>query len=92
MDISPKISYLTSEVQNLINELYSKQPDSETFEQEGILNGYQIIQEYLDEGENSLAIEHLLYMVNESEIEYPNEIIEGINELTSKYKIKNPYV
>ncbi len=85
------ISELTSQIQNLIEELYSKQPANKTFEQEGFLNGSQIVQEYLDEQEYALAIEHLLYMVHESDVVYPNEVIEKLNELTLKYKIENPY-
>ena len=57
-----------------------------------MLNGSQIIQEYLNEGEYGLTIQHLLYMVYESDIVYPNEIIEGIKALTSKYQLKNPYL
>lgn len=92
MNTVQQIKDLAYEIQDKIDGLYSKQPDNETFEQEGMLNGSQIVQEYLNESELGLAIEHLLYMIYESEIDYSNEIIEKINELTSKYKIKNVYL
>lgn len=92
MNTSKRIAELAAKIQNQINKLYSNQPDNEIFEQEGILTGFQIVREYLDEDENGLAIEHLLYIIYESNISYPTEIIEEINDLSSKYKIKNPYL
>lgn len=85
------IHTLTNKIQALIRQLYDKDPKNETFTQEGMLNGSIIVQEYLDVGEYAIAIEHLLYMVYESEIPYPNEIIEELLNLANKYKIKNPY-
>ncbi len=86
-----EILEVTNKIQNRINELHLKQPNHETFEQEGLLNGSQIVQEYLDYNEYGIAIEHLLYMFYESEIDKPIEISEQINKLTLKYKIKNSY-
>lgn len=85
------ISELANKIQDLINELFSQAPLNKTFEQEGMLNGSKIVQEYLDEGEYGIAIEHLLYMVYESDVVYPNEVIDQLNKLTLKYKIENPY-
>lgn len=92
MNISKRIAELADKIQKQINELYSNQPDNETFEQEGMLTGFEIVQEYLNEDENGLAVEHLMYMVYESDISYPMEIIEEINYLSSTYKIKNSYL
>lgn len=92
MNTSKRIAELAAKIQHQINELYSNQPDNEIFEQEGILTGFQIVREYLDQDENGLAIEHLLYMVHESNIPYPAKIIEEINDLSSRYKIKNSYL
>ena len=92
MNVTKQIAELSIEVQNLLNALHAEQPDNETFDQEGMLNGSQFIQEYLDQGEFGVAIEHLLYMIYESDIIYPNELIEEVKEITSKYKIKNPYL
>jgi hypothetical protein len=50
------------------------------------------VEEYIDQGEYGLAIEHLIYMVYESDICYPTEMVEELHRLTSKYNIKNPYL
>jgi len=86
------ITELANKIQNLINELFSREPDNKTFEQEGMLNGSKIVQEYLDEGEYGIAVEHLLYIVYESDVVSPNEIIEQLTELAQRFKINNPYL
>lgn len=77
--------------QNLIFDLQVRDPNNETFEQEGIINGLLTIKDYISESEIELAIEHLLYMVNESDISYPTESCDELNNLVTKYKIANPY-
>ncbi len=79
-------------VQTLILELNAREPDNETFGQEGMLNGLSIVNEYLDEDEYGIAIDHLLYMVYESDISYPSEIIEELHTIASKYNIENRYL
>ena len=86
------ISKLASVIQDSINELFLKEPNNPTFEQKGFINGSNIVEEYIDQGEYGLSIEHLIYMVYESDICYPTEIIEELHSLTSKYNIKNPYL
>jgi hypothetical protein len=78
--------------QKLIFELHTQEPDNKTFEQQGILNGLPIITDFIDEGEIGLAIEHLLYMVYESDISFPTENIQELNNLASKYEKSNLYV
>ena len=85
------ITEITNEIQESIDQLYLEKPDNETFEQEGFLNGSQIVQEYLEYNEYGLAIEHLLYMFYESDINRSDKIIEQLNKLTIKYKIENRY-
>ena len=80
------IDDLACKIQNQIHNLHLKEPNNEIFDQEGILNGYSIVKEYIDEGEYAIAIEHLLYMVYESDISYSTGIIEELNKLVSKYK------
>ena len=86
------ISRLADEIQGSINDLYLKEPNNPTFEQEGFINGSNIVKEFIDEDEYGLAIEHLIYMAYESDISYPTEILEELHSLTSKYNIKNPYL
>ena len=86
------ISKLAGEIQDSINDLHLKEPDNPTFGQEGFINGSNIVKEYIDQGEYGLAVEHLIYMVYESDISYSTEILEELHTLTSKYNIKNPYL
>lgn len=83
---------LTRIAQTLISQLHIQDPDNETFEQEGIINGQSIVKDYIDEGEYAIAIEHLLYMVYESDISYPAEMLVELNTLASKYNVKCFYV
>jgi hypothetical protein len=75
------ISRLVSEIQDSIDDLYLKEPNNPTFEQEGFINGSNIVKEYIDQGEYGVAIEHLIYMVYESDISYPTEILEKLQSL-----------
>lgn len=88
---SQNIYKLADKIQTLITRLRDKDKKNEAFTQEGMLNGSIIVQEYLNEGEFGIAIEHLLYMVYESGISYPKDIIEELLDLANKYKVKNPY-
>ena len=82
---------LTESAQKLILELRIRDHENETFTQEGIIDGLSIVKDYIKEGEIGMAIEHLLYMVHESDISYPNESLDKLNILVSKYKAKNFY-
>ena len=83
------ISKLAGEIQNLVDNLHSNEPNNKTFEQLGFIDGSNIVKEYVDEGEYGLAIEHLLYMVYESDISYPDQIVKQLNYLSSKFNVKN---
>lgn len=87
-----QIREIIGKIQSRIDELYSKEPNNKTFQQEGMINGSKIVQSYLHESEFGITIEHLLYMVYESDIVYPNEVIKELNELASEFKIENPYL
>ena len=83
---------LTELAQKLIFELHTQKPDNQIFEQQGMLHGLSIIKDFIAEDEIGIAIEHLLYMVYESDISFPIENFQELNNLTSKYKISNFYV
>ncbi len=87
-----QIIRLAETAQRLITELHINEPDNETFEQTGIINGFTIIKEFIDTDEVGLALEHLLYMIYESDIFYPESAFQELHNLTSKYKIDNFYV
>ncbi len=86
------ISKLSGEVQNLIDILHSNESNNITFEQTGFIDGSTIVKEYVDEGEYELAVEHLLYMVYESDISYTDQILKQLNQLASTFNIKNNYL
>jgi hypothetical protein len=65
-------------IQSLVSDLHIKNPDNKTFEQQGFLDGLSIVKEYLAEDEYEIAIEHLIYMVCESDISYPPELIKDL--------------
>lgn len=82
---------LSQTAQDLILDLQGREPDNETFEQEGIIDGLAIIKNFVKENEIGIAIEHLLYMVHESDISYPSESLENLHKLVAKYKTNNYY-
>lgn len=86
-----EIRELCSAAQKLINTLYSYDPDNETFEQIGILNGKEIVLDYLEHGEVILALEHIFYMVYESEINYPKNQLDRLNSIAFEFGAKNNY-
>ena len=78
--------------QNLVVALYKNNPANEVFEQTGILDGQLIITDYIDHNEWGLALEHLFYVIYESEIDFPAEELKQLHELASKTNIDIPYL
>lgn len=83
----PEIKELAKIADNLIADLYSKNPKSSVFEQEGILNGRDIVLDYIHHNEIGLATEHLLYMIHESEIDYPREKLICLHKIADSLKL-----
>ena len=81
-----------NEAQELVNILYEQDPGNATFEQAGILNGREIIQEYLDYNEWGVALEHLLYMIHESEIDFPKNALEELHSIAKSHGLGGIYV
>lgn len=77
--------------QRLIVELHQLDPGRETFEQVGFLNGREIIKDYIDHNEWGLALEHLLYMIHESDISFPVDVLVELHELARQNGIPNKY-
>jgi len=65
--------------QVLIIELYEKYPNHKAFEQCNLINGLITVYENVYYGEYETAIDHLLYMIYESYIDYPLERKEKIH-------------
>ena len=83
---------LCNTAQTLIAELYKNEPNSEAFEQVGIINGAEIVNDYISNGELGVALEHLLYMVYESGISFPEEDLNKLLLIVSELNIKNNYI
>ncbi len=77
--------------QQLIRELYDKDPRHETFDQAGILTGQETVEDYLSHGEWGLALQHCLYMIHESDIPFPQDQIEKLHLIATTYNIRNHY-
>ena len=81
----------TSEVQSLIRELHERDPNNETFSQVGILNGGETVAEYLIHNEFGVALDHLLYMIHESDIRYDLGRVKELHALAIQLDITNHY-
>lgn len=83
-----KLLEVTEKAKGLIEELHRTDPLNPTFDQVGILDGRENITEYLEHNEWGVAFEHLLYMIHESGIAFPeNELLE----LHSIAKLNGPH-
>jgi hypothetical protein len=91
MSISDSIRTHCATAQSLIAELRRVNPEDETFDQLGILDGHTIVAEFLDHGEFGVAIEHVLYMVHESNISFPAEELNALHALAEELGIRNNY-
>lgn len=77
------------ETQKLIDELHLRDPENETFEQMGFLDGREIINEYIDHHEWGLGLEHLLYMIHEADIKSPPDVLCELHQLAIQYGLPN---
>jgi len=91
-EIVESVRLLTLTTQRLLDNLYRRNSSDETFEQNGIINGQDIIEGYLKNNEIGLAVEHLLYMVHESNITLSTTETNTLNDVLLKLGIDNVYV
>ena len=89
--IDKKITTATEIAQQLILELHTSDPTNVTFEQVGLLDGLEQVLDFLKHGERGLALEHLLYMIHESDIPYPRDIMLEIHEIARLFKNMRNY-
>jgi len=76
--------------QKLIDELYDANPNHTTFEQGGLVGSHEIVMNYIQPTFN-LAVEHLLFMIHESDISYPRERMLRLHEYAKDAGIKSIY-
>ena len=90
-EYSEIVKQLSHVAQVRINELHGREPSNGTFEQVGLLNGQELVLEFLNNAELALAMEHLLYMVHESGISFPIDDLQTLHSLASDLDIDNTY-
>lgn len=89
--IDTKIIAATEIAQQLILKLHATDPTNITFEQVGLLDGQEIVFDFLKHNERGCALDHLLYMIHESDIRYPREIMLELHEIARSLNMKNHY-
>lgn len=82
---------LAGRAQQLIDELHARAPDDETFTQFGILDGAQIVRDYVWHAELGCAVDHLLYVVHESNIPFPRSDVRDLHEIAATIGVPNHY-
>ena len=90
--IEGEIIAIAKYVQQLVNEEFARvdyQPEPESaLDQHGLRNGLETIEDYLRYGENGIAFEHLLYMIQETEIVVDQEVKTRLINLTNRLNLK----
>lgn len=86
-NIENRLEIITDAVQLLIDAEFDKvdgvpTPDS-ALDQAGLKDGKQIVMEFIHHGELGLAIEHLVYMIEETDISISNALRNQILEIAS---------
>lgn len=80
-----------SEAQALLHELHALDPDNDTFTQVGLLDGSKTVSGYLDHNEFGVALDHVLYMIHESDIRYDADRVRKLHDLADTLNINNHY-
>ncbi|MCA8989372.1 MAG: hypothetical protein KDA78_17110 [Planctomycetaceae bacterium] len=87
-----EIRHLVEMAHQQIQALYQTSPWNETFFQAGIVDGRDIVIDYLSHNEFGLAVEHLLYMIHESDISLELQLITRLHMIAECYHVSNPYI
>lgn len=74
-----------------IHELHHMDPDNKTFSQVGLLDGRDTVFDYLSHNELGLALEHLLYMIHESDIAFDMQQVIRLHDIAELLQVHNHY-
>ena len=74
-----------------IHELHQRDPCNNTFTQGGLLDGRETIVDYLSHNEVGIALEHLLYMIHESDITFDLQRVTHLHDIARQLGIQNHY-
>ena len=86
-----RLQTLADLAHRLIHELHARAPDDPTFTQLGLLDGRELVHEYLGVGETGCDIHHLLYMVHEANIPFPPHAVRELHRLAQASGETNYY-
>ena len=76
---------------DIIN-LYKIEPNNDRLKQTGLLDGFDIVLEYIDNNEIGCAVEHILYMTNESGVIINESYVEKLNFIANDIGATNRYL
>jgi len=68
--------------------LLERDPNNDDLEQAGMIDGLEIVRDYLDHNELGCAVEHGIYMINESGIVLPGEYSVIIERIADEFNIR----
>jgi hypothetical protein len=91
MNRNNEILALSKLAQSLIEQLYARNPCDETFAQAGITCGQETVEGYIHHDEPILALEHLLYIIYESNICFPTEMLHLLHQIAKEYGVATRY-
>jgi len=91
MSKNKKIRSFSLIAQSLITDLHNANPRDETFDQLGILDGHSQVSDFLDHNEWGLALEHVLYMIYESNIVFPSDELKALHSLAERLGVHTSY-
>ena len=87
VDLASKIRIVTPEIQSLVNLEFAKAPNDpepgSPLDQVNLRGGDRVVYEYLEHGEFGLAVDHLNYMVEETDIELPPATRKALAEIAA---------
>jgi hypothetical protein len=75
----------------LITDLYRSDPANASFIQIGLLDGRDTVMHFISHGEWGCALDHLLYMIHESDIDFPHETVQELHDLAKSHGMPNHY-
>lgn len=75
----------------LLADLHEDDADNETFTQTGLLDRQEIIDDYLSHNELGAALEHLLYMIHESDMHFDQSRVVELHAIAKQFNINSHY-
>src|SRR4051794_36324565 len=86
MAVESQIRRAAREAQLLLNGMYSdpSSTSGSALDQSGLRDGLQIVEDYLTHGEFGLALEHLLYMIEEPALKLSRAALTDLREAAAQ--------